>query len=455
MCVATPARPGKVLARLGALVTVLAAALVAAATSDLPAPQSNLILSPLAPANLYGAPPNFAAPAAEASAEVLYAMRWGRRVYASSGPATDFRKPDGKIDVALVMSQAALSRAPLPAAYLELAGADANSVFVVRDLKKGQDRVFRFRQQTFQESGLVTLSTRPWRRGQEILEYVPARRPPTATVIYLGGNDGGTARQVLAVWASNGVRVLSLPWVQAGSLTPGCIDRVDLDVIETKVRELVEEFGPTGEVALVGFSGGGDAALMIASRMPDDFASVHAISSAVWHFNGSRGPGCMIASSPWSTQGRPVPWVLNFPLRWTTPVALMRRTAGSLSQNTLAVEALEDVPDERREIARFHVSDVRYPVYLYAGGLDDLIPAAASVERLCAEVPTSRCYVNPRAGHDLMGPPASPAYCRSPEEALRGTDRRTYCLETARARRLVFNSVLDAFETGVRPRSLQ
>jgi pimeloyl-ACP methyl ester carboxylesterase len=402
----------------------------------------------MAPPNLYGAHPNFAAPPAEASTEVLYAMRWGRRVYASWGPSTEFRAPDGTIDLALLMSQAALSHAPLPAAYLELAGPDANSVLVVRDLKNGQDRVFRFRQQTFQESGLVTLSTRPWRRGHEILEYVPARRPPTATIIYLGGNDGGTARQVLAVWASNGVRVLSLPWVQAGTLTPGCIDRVDLDVIETRVRDLVEEFGPKGEVALVGFSGGGDAALMIASRMPDDFASVHAISSAVWHFNGSRGPGCMIASSPWSTQGRPVPWVLNFPLRWTTPVALMRRTAGSLSQNTLAVEALEDVPDARRDAVRFHVSDVRYPVYLYAGGLDDLIPAAASLELLCAEVATAQCYVNPRAGHNLVGPPASPAYCRSPEEALHGTDRRSYCLETARARRFVFNTVLRSLGAG-------
>lgn len=447
--------PVKVVARCLAVVTLLAAALIAAVTSSPPAPQPNLILNPAAPPNLYGDTPNFTAPPAEASAEVLYAMRWGRRVYASSGPATDFRTPDGRIDVALVMSQASLSRARLPAAYLELAGPGTNSVFVVRDLKSGQDQVFRFQQQTFEDSGLVTLATRPWRRGQDILEYVPARRAPTSTIIYLGGNDGGTASQVLAVWASRGVRVLSLPWVQAGTLTPGCIDRVDLDVIEARVRDLVEEFGPKGEVALVGFSGGAAAALMIASRMPDDLAAVHAVSPTVWHLNGSRGPGCMIASSPWSTQGRAVPWVLNFPLRWTTPVALMRRTAGSLSQNTLAVEALEDVPHEKRDAVRFHVSDVRYPVYLYAGGLDDLIPAAASVEQLCAEVPTSRCYVNSRAGHDLMGPPASPAYCRSPEEALRGTDRRTYCLETARARRLVFNSVLGAFEAGSRPTLIQ
>lgn len=433
------------------LIAVLAAAALAAVTSAPPAPQAELILNPAAPPSLYGDTPNFTAPPAEASTEVLYAMQRGRRVYASSGASTDFRMPDGKIDVALVMSQATLSRARLPAAYLELAGAGTNSVFVVRDLKSGRDEVFRFRQQTFQESGLVTLSTRPWRRGQDILEYVPARRPPTSTVIYLGGNDGGTAKQVLAVWASRGVRVLSLPWVQAGTLTPGCIDRVDLDVIEARVRELVDEFRPTGEVALVGFSGGADAALMMASRMPEGLASVHGVSPAVWHFNGSRGPGCMIASSPWSTQGRPVPWVLNFPLRWTTPVALMRRTAGSLSQGALAVEALNEIPDERRDAVRYHVGDVRYPVYLYAGALDDLIPAADSIELLCAEAPGARCYVNPRAGHDLMGPPASPAYCRSPEEALQGTDRRTYCLETARARRQVFNSVLRSLATDGRP----
>ena len=434
--------------RIFALSAVLAAAFVAAATSDFPSPQRNLILGPVAPPNLYGAIPHFSVPPADARSEVLYATRWGGKIYSSSGPSTDFRTHEGNIDIALVMSLARASRERLPAEYLELAGSEVNSVFVVRNFKSESDHVFRFLQKTTPESGLVTRSARPW-RGHEILEYAPSQRSPTSTVIFLGGTDGATAHQALAVWASEGIRVVSLPWVQAGTKTPGCLDRIDLDIIEAQVRRLVEEFRPNGLVSLVGFSGGADAALMIASRMAGDFASVHAVSPTVWHFNGSRGFACLFASSPWTTHGRPVPYILNFPLRWTTPIALMRRWAGGLSQGTLAAEALSDASAKQLDISRYYLSAVDYPVYMYAGGLDDLTPSAASIESLCDEVPASHCYMNTRAGHDLFGAPSSPAYCISPTEALHRTDRRTYCIETARARSVVFNSVLSSLETDI------
>ena len=90
---------------------VVASAFLAAVTSAPPAPQADLFLKPAAPPNLYGDTPNFAAPPAEASTEVVHAMRWGRRVYASSGPATDFRTPEGKINVRTAgsLSQGALA----------------------------------------------------------------------------------------------------------------------------------------------------------------------------------------------------------------------------------------------------------------------------------------------------------------------------------------------------------
>jgi len=340
------------------------------------------------------------------------------------------------------MSFGRISTDQLPRLLIDQLPDEFNSIIVIRDDARRRDTIIAFNQVGLVKSGQVQTKEISWRHSLGI-EYVSLVTPPRSAIIFLGGTDGSVDHQALGLWAAGGAKVISLPWVQGGTRTAGCLDRVDLDVLQEKIEQIYNANSDVGPVSLVGYSGGADAALMIANRSTITLHSVHAIAPTAWHFNGSKGLGCAFPASPWVLDSQEVPYILNFPLIWSTPVALLRRAAGGLSQNTLAVEALKHARPTKRAAIMYDVSNIRSRAYLYGGGLDDLTPSAMSVEILCKMIPDARCYVNPYAGHDIFGSPAESVFCQSPREALNGIERRRYCRETSSARRYVFESIAE------------
>lgn len=422
------------------VVVVAASALLAAVTAVAPAPYAEVTILPPGPSTPYGRAPDLqiAGAGVARTATLLYATRWNAAVYKASGPIEEFLGRDGLVDAALLMSLAKPSEDKLAASYLEMS--DANSVVVVRDPIRERDVVRPFHQSLPSASGEFEMKVTSW-RGHSVAEYTPLQRPARSTIIFLGGTDGQISNPALSEWASLGMTVISLPWVDAGTQTPGCLDRIDLDLLAQKVNHLVDLHAAAGPVSLVGFSGGADAALMIANKGGLALHSVHAISPTAWHFNGARGPACALPSSPWLIDGEAAPYAMNFAINWRTPFNLARRALGGLSQNTLAEEALEAATPDALKTITYDVSNISYPAFLYAGALDDLTPSAKTLRLFCREIKGADCYTNASAGHDIFGAPSRPVFCDSPREALKGADRRTYCLETARARQHVFHKV--------------
>lgn len=424
------------------LTGVTAAATFAAVTAVSPVPHGELVIEPAAPTIVYGGEPQLDIKTADASpsAILIYATRWRSDIYQSSGPINEFLDADGELDPTLLMSLATKSEEGLAAAYLKMVDGESNSAIILRDPDRERDVVHPFSQQIASASRDVQVTRRSW-RGHDSVEYVPLLQPARGTIIFLGGTDGRVGHPALREWAALGIHVVSLPWVQAATRTPGCLDRVDLDLIARHIARLADQHATTGPVSLVGFSGGADAALMVANRGDINFHSVHAISPTAWHFNGATGPGCLVPSSPWTVGGKPVPYSMNFAMNWRAPFNLISRAMGGVSQNTLAREALKSAPPALKESLAYDVSAISSPAFLYAGALDDLTPASQTLQLFCRKIAGAKCYTNARAGHDIFGTPSQPVYCKSPREALRGTDRRTYCLETARARQYAFHTV--------------
>lgn len=424
------------------LMGVTVAAMLAAVTAVVPTPHGAVVIEPPAPASVYGGQPQLDIKTADASpsAVLIYSTRWRSDIYQSSGPINEFLGADGQLDLTLLMSLAARSEKGLAAAYLKLVDRESNSAIILRDPGRKRDVVYPFRQKIASASSDVQVTRRSW-RGYDSVEYAPLQQPTRGTIIFLGGTDGRVAHPALREWATLGIHVVSVPWVQAATRTPGCLDRIDLDLIARHIASLADQHAITGPVSLVGFSGGADAALMVANRGDIDFHSVHAISPTAWHFNGATGPGCALPSSPWTVDGKPVPYSMNFAMNWRAPFILVSRAMGGVSQNTLAQEALESAPPALKESIAYDVSAISSPTFLYAGALDDLTPSSQTLQLFCRKIAGAKCYTNARAGHDIFGTLSQPVYCKSPREALRGTDRRTYCLETARARQYAFRTV--------------
>lgn len=423
---------------------VAAAALFAVATTVRSSPYPGPVIIETSHNVAYGLSPSieFALPRDRTSLSLIYVTRWKSQIYQSRGKLDEFLSSDGKVDLELLMSLGSPPIDQLPELLIDQMSDEFNSIVVLRDDARRRDTIFAFNQVGLVKSGQVQTEEVSWRHSLGI-EYVSVMRPPRSTIIFLGGTDGSVDHQALGLWAAGGVKVISLPWVQVGTRTAGCLDRVDLNVLQEKIEQTYKANSGVGPVSLVGYSGGADAALMIANRSTIPLHSVHAIAPTAWHFNGSNGLGCAFPASPWIVDNEQVPYILNFPLIWSTPVALLRRAAGGLSQNTLAVEALKHARPAKRAAIMYDVSDIKSRVYLYGGGLDDLTPSAMSIGILCKMISDVRCYVNPFAGHDIFGSPAGSVFCQSPREALNGIERRRYCRETASARRHIFESIAE------------
>lgn len=430
------------LARTMALVVVAAAALAGAATSVTRRPYADRQVAHDGPVIPYGFSPRLRLGPLQDPDDVsiFYATRWKHGYFWSERRLSDLTDRSGQIDLSYLISTARPSRNGQAKAFLDRIDDGYNSLVVVRDERRRRDQIFRFRQVGLIASGAVTENLTSAGPGAGRIYVSPGDQVPH-TLLVLGGTDGGVAYPVFSAWAAAGLRVISIPWT-AASRTPGCLDRIDLDGLTQRVDALFDAYSPRGRVSVVGFSGGADAALMIANRSSRPYHSVHAIAPTAWHFNGDRGPGCALPSSPWSISGRDAPYILNFPVSGRMAMELLQRQAGGLSQRTLAERALNAAGPARRAASAYEVSDIRSPTWLYAGGLDDVTVSDLSVRDLCRRIANAHCQVFPFAGHDILGAPAGPLYCRSPHEALHGVARGLYCRTTHSARAIIFRRVI-------------
>jgi dienelactone hydrolase len=112
--------------------------------------------------------------------------------------------------------------------------------------------------------------------------FIPARQSAPG-IIVLGGSDGGFPDDEAALLATNGYFALSLAYFGVDSL-PSELAKIPLDYVAQAIEWLRVQPGVWSErVALFGTSKGAEAALLIASHVPEVRAVVaYAPSSVAW-----------------------------------------------------------------------------------------------------------------------------------------------------------------------------
>ena len=230
--------------------------------------------------------------------------------------------------------------------------------------------------------------------------FIPAR-PGAPGIVVLGGSDGGFPDDAAALLATNGFFALSLAYFGADSL-PSELAEIPLEYFARAIEWLENQPGVSPDrVALFGTSKGAEAALLVASRVPEVRAVVaYAPSSVAW--------SCICEESDlpsWTFRGNPVASV--------PPGAdpdYTRAEGEPLRPTVNYLYRLRRAPPS----AAIAVEDITGPLLLVAGGDDQLWPsllmAEAIMERRAAMGghPDDQLLAYPNAGH-LIGKAAVPA----------------------------------------------
>ncbi len=199
--------------------------------------------------------------------------------------------------------------------------------------------------------------------------YLPAGEGPHPGVLVLGGSGGGIGWQedTAAVLAEHGFAALALAYFGMEGLPAG-LELIPLEYFEKALAALVADPAvDAGRLGVVGVSKGGEAALLLASRLPRLRAVVAFVPSS--HVFQSIADGWPRTSS-WSHGGEPLPFVPYARVEFSNLAELY---AASLEEEAAAAAAIP-------------VEQIQGPILLLSGEADTLWPSAAMsaavVERL-------------------------------------------------------------------------
>jgi pimeloyl-ACP methyl ester carboxylesterase len=202
--------------------------------------------------------------------------------------------------------------------------------------------------------------------------YRPIGKGPCPSVVLLGGSGGDTPESVAALLASHGYAALALAYFGKGNL-PEHLTSIPLEYFQRAFRWLQSQEGIRNQgVAVMGWSRGGELALLLGATFPEVNAVVSYVGSGVVHSGFVASP--VEAENPpaWTYQGKPLsPYISFDPHEVDQSRSLIRETPGFL-------RSLADV--ELVEAATIPVERINGSVLLISGRDDQVWPSALMKE---------------------------------------------------------------------------
>lgn len=253
----------------------------------------------------------------------------------------------------------------------------------------------------------------------------PKGERPRATILLLGGSEGGLSTALSAgYWAGRGYATLALAYFAAPGL-PGELRDIPVEYVGRALAWLGArpEVDPA-RLAVMGWSRGGELALLVGATFPEVRAVVGVVPSGyAWGAVGDR------EAAAWTVAGAPVPFVPSVAARPGRRTDAEGRAVDVYAPTFLA--AIDAATPDQRAAATIPVERTSGPVLLVGGAADELWPSCALAEvaaRRLAErghsaryADTMRCYAD--AGH-LVAEPGMPTL-GADAYASPGTTRRT------------------------------
>ncbi|MFD2629965.1 acyl-CoA thioesterase/bile acid-CoA:amino acid N-acyltransferase family protein [Oceanobacillus kapialis] len=234
--------------------------------------------------------------------------------------------------------------------------------------------------------------------------FYPAVKGEYPAVIILSGSDGGMQEHAAALLASKGYVTLALAYFGMEGV-PKDLENIPLEYFQKATNWLQEHPFVNGEIHLIGYSRGGELALLLGATF-DSYASIVAGVPSAYRTAGMKN-GTFAPVTAW-THNEEALSQMKFNYSISTMFSmfknwLLKRPISFLSiwKNTLKNEA-------KNSQARIPVENINAPIMFIAGGDDQLWPSAHFVkkmeERLKASSNPHRYLYYENAGHFLAFP---------------------------------------------------
>ncbi|WP_461610789.1 acyl-CoA thioester hydrolase/BAAT C-terminal domain-containing protein [Cytobacillus kochii] len=208
--------------------------------------------------------------------------------------------------------------------------------------------------------------------------FRPESQGKYPAIIILSGSDGGSKEHAAALLASKGYITLALSYFGEVGV-PKDLEHIPLEYFQKATIWLQEHPFVKGKVSLIGYSRGGELALLLGATF-DYYKSVIACAPSAYVTAGMKN-GIFAPIPSWTLEKRPLPYI-RFKYRFSTMFTLLKNwilkqpiSYLSIWDNTLNDE------DGIRE-SRIPVENIKAPVMFISGEDDQLWPSARYVKMM-------------------------------------------------------------------------
>lgn len=234
--------------------------------------------------------------------------------------------------------------------------------------------------------------------------FAPDKSMPSPGIIVIGGEDGNLRDDIAGLLASHGYAAFAVAYFGRAGLPDEPLN-VPLEyfgkAIEwMKTNDAVE----SDKIGVIGWSKGGEGALLIGSTFPDVKAVVSIAGSGVVFQGIARD--YHIIKSPWSLNGKEVPYVRFM----ETPLFILQMITTEIFSGPLRLESMFIDSLKNRTAtnsAKIYINLINGPVMIISGEDDGFWPSG-QLSKMASKVRQGSDYsaldwylVYPDAGHNL------------------------------------------------------
>lgn len=208
--------------------------------------------------------------------------------------------------------------------------------------------------------------------------YHPMKEVSYPGILLLGGSDGGYLEPAAALLASYGYTVLALAYFGMENV-PNNLESIPLEYFEKATHWLKEHPSVNKQVSLIGFSRGGELALLLGATY-NEYTSVIAVSPSSYVTSGMKNS--IFAPIPsWTSGGQSLPY-----MKFSYPPSMIfytfRNWIFKRPSSFLAIWNRTMRKEEKMESARIRVENINAPVMTISGSDDQLWPSEKFVKMM-------------------------------------------------------------------------
>lgn len=206
--------------------------------------------------------------------------------------------------------------------------------------------------------------------------FQPESQGKYPAVILLSGSDGGSKEHAAALLASKGYITFALSYF-GGVGVPKDLENIPLEYFQKATIWLQEHPFVNGKVSLIGYSRGGELALLLGATF-DYYKSIIACAPSAYITAGMKN-GIFAPIPSWTMDKQPLPY-LRFKYRFSTMFTLLKNWILKQPISYLSIwdNTLND--EEGIRESRIPVEKIKAPVMFISGEDDQLWPSAKYVK---------------------------------------------------------------------------